>query len=87
MVLSIVLSLVYFVCYTSALAGLTYDVQVDSDYDQMQTNFDFERREKILEFENTMFMTQVLTCSTCVENKLNYVEKETEEGTTHVCSE
>ena len=87
MVLPIVLPLVYFACYTSALTGLTHDVQVDSDYDQMQTNREFERREKILEFENTMFMTRVLTCSSCMENKLNSVEQEIEEGTAHVCGE
>jgi len=85
-VLPIVLPLVYFACYTSALTGLTHDVQVDSDYDQMQTNREFERREKILEFENTMSMTRVLTCSTCMENKLNSVQNEIEKGTAHECS-
>ena len=87
MVLPFALPLVYFASYTSALTGLTHDVQVDSDYDQMQTNREFERREKILEFENTMSMTRVLTCSTCMENKLNSVENEIEEGTAHMCGE
>ena len=52
----------------------------------MQTNREFERHEKILEFENTMSMTLVLTCSTCMENHLNHVSKEMKEGFAHVCS-
>ena len=58
-VLPIVLPLVYFACYTSVLVGLTHNVQVDSDYDQVQMNPEFERREKILELKNTVYDTSV----------------------------
>ena len=34
-----------------------------------------------------MSMMQVLTCSACMENHLNHIDKEMREGTAHACSE
>ena len=85
--LTIAMNLVYFAPYTNILKGITHNVQVEYDYDQMQTNQEIERHKKILESKNTMSMTRVLTCSTCMENHLNHVNNEMKEGTAHAFSE
>ena len=51
LVRTVALPLVYFASYTNEVRGITHNVEVKYDYDQMQTNREFERREKILEFE------------------------------------
>ena len=85
LLLVIALPLVYFAFCTNIIGENIFNVHLESVYDKMQTNRQFERHEKILEFENTMPKMRVLTCSTCMENHPIHVEKEKKEGTARVC--